>query len=171
MYYKYRLHTGTVVPQPYQLCLLFLCSLYAVVVVRGQVSPGQTSYSAATSSISGAEYYITAAWDEDTLDQVPSTYVVGDGSRTIANGTTYNNVGLRSNTRYTIFIRIIIRSDVPNEVSIKNMFLTAIVYMETLFMDCLIHENYKHESGTSRSMYVIIFSLPKRACIVLFIVQ
>ena len=63
---------------------------------------------------SSASYYITAAWDENAIqaEQVPSVFSVGDRKRYKANGVDYVNAQLDSNTRYGLFVRYDIDSDV-----------------------------------------------------------
>lgn len=55
------------------------------------------------------EAYITAAWSNAA--DVPDTYIIGDGSITMAGGIIYDNVGLSSNTDYAYLIQIEIQSD------------------------------------------------------------
>ena len=64
-----------------------------------------------------ASYYIAAAWDENAIraGQVPSVFIVGDQSLTTANGKDYVNAPLDSNTRYGVFVRYDINSDVSLE--------------------------------------------------------
>ena len=54
-------------------------------------------------------YYITAAWDDP--NRVPTTFIVGNRSVTVARGTTYLNARLKSNTDYLVFFRVEIASD------------------------------------------------------------
>ena len=63
------------------------------------------------------EYYVTAAWDSDTISSVPEEFVVGDETTYMAqppgqaNKVNYTNVPLRPNTNYAIFVRY----DIKNE--------------------------------------------------------
>lgn len=101
---------------PYRFC--------AVVVVRGvsmRTVEDPSQYIEASSS--SRPYYITAAWDEESIyaQEVPSFFTVGRGeefealtpSRTPGESVsvTYTNVALNSDTSYAIFVRY----DIENE--------------------------------------------------------
>ena len=86
-------------------------------VVRGETpAANRAVYNDATPYTIGARYYIAAAWAEENISRVPESYTVGDGSITVANTVVYRNAELNTNTKYGIFIRIDIESDVGNVV-------------------------------------------------------
>lgn len=98
---------------------LFSCRFYAIIVVRitdafnVENPPDQREFEDARAydpQASPAQlYYITAAWDDP--DRVPSSFIVGNGSTTVVDGTTYENTNLRSDTSYAVLFRIDIQSD------------------------------------------------------------
>ena len=63
-------------------------------------------------SPNSAHNYIAAAWARENISRVPESYIVGDGSTTVANTVVYRNTELNSNTRYGIVIRIDIAGNV-----------------------------------------------------------
>jgi hypothetical protein len=87
------------------------------VVVVGRAEEDMNIYNNAQAYFSGAPYYITAAWDEEDVyaGRVPAGIVVGDEIVHIVDTSggpvIYTNVGLRSNTQYTIFTRYDLMSD------------------------------------------------------------
>ena len=114
-------HTQTAVVIP---SLLF-CRFYAIIVIRITDSfnrdspPDVGDYLDAMPYNSDAEppqqFYITAAWEDPT--EVPRTFTIGDGTITKARDTTYENVGLSSDTDYAYIVRFDIMSN-TNEVSL-----------------------------------------------------
>ena len=76
-------------------------------------------------------YYITAAWDDP--DRVPSSFLVGNGSKTVVDGTTYENTNLRSDTSYAVLFRIDIRSD-TNEVMLIDIISHFIVKLNNEYI-------------------------------------
>lgn len=105
----------------------FPCRFYAIIVVRiteefnVESPPKQSEFEDATAydrEASPAQlYYITAAWDDP--DRVPPSFIIGNGSKTVVDGTTYENNELRSDTSYAVLFRIDIRSD-TNEVKLRK---------------------------------------------------
>lgn len=93
-----------------------------MVVVRGTADDNRARYNNATAYTNGAQFYITAAWDEDDVDagRVPSVFTVGNNSQyeAIFNGisTRFVNIPLKSDTQYTIFTRYDVASDTGTEV-------------------------------------------------------
>ena len=59
--------------------------------------------------MSGATYYIAAAWDNS--ESVPNQLTVGDGTRTTVRGVEYVNVQLSAGTSYGFLVRVEIVSD------------------------------------------------------------
>ena len=116
--------------------LFSLCSFYAVVIVLGSAPVEQSTYSDATSYQAGDTYYITAAWDKETIDNVPAVFAIGDGSVTVANGITYENVKLKPDSRYSVFVRIDIQSDISGQVSAVQQKLYKFIRMCTLLQSC-----------------------------------
>lgn len=90
---------------PYRFC--------AVVVIPLPEVESQSSYLDNSPYSSPSAYYVAAAWDEIAINssQVPATFTVGIENRTVATPpderlpVTYQNVKLRSNSPYTIFVR------------------------------------------------------------------
>ena len=86
-------------------------------MVREQESIGDNDigrlYDDAGPYSSGADYYITAGWN----DNVPATLDVGNGSETTAifnnRQTTFINRGLDHQTSYQIFVVVHLDSGVP----------------------------------------------------------
>ena len=78
-----------------------------------------------STSVPSQEAYITAAWSNS--EDVPDTFLIGDGSITMAGGITYDNVGLSSNTDYAYLIQIEIESD-TDEVSSKSISCMYVLY-------------------------------------------
>ena len=83
-----------------------------MIVVRGRAGEDQSVYDDAGPYQSGAEYYITAAWAGANVTRVPDSFIIGNGSVSYADGRTYVNAKLSSNSRYTVFVRIDLDSDV-----------------------------------------------------------
>ena len=73
------------------------------------------------------EYYIAAAWSDP--DNVPTSFLVGDGSKTVANGVTYENVALKSDTDYVHLIRIDIQSDTNEVRRSSSYFILRYMYI------------------------------------------
>ena len=93
-------------------------SFYAVVVVCSRTpDANQAVYIDAEPYVSGASYYIAAAWARENISRVPSSLTVGDGSTTLANMVVYRNAELSSDTDYSIFVRIDIESDAGPKVN------------------------------------------------------
>lgn len=67
------------------------------------------------------EYYVAAAWDDSNA--VPPFFVIGDESRTVANGITYVNGRLRQGTQYAVFYRIETVSDNAEVMCVATMTL------------------------------------------------
>ena len=63
-------------------------------------------------------YYITAAWDN--ANAVPSTFTIGNGSKTIVNDITYENTNLESDTQYAVLYKIDITSDTDEVLPLIN---------------------------------------------------
>ena len=62
--------------------------------------------------------YVAAAWNN--VQNVPDTFLIGDGTQTTVDGVTYTNVALGSNTQYAALVRVEIVSDNPAMVSTYN---------------------------------------------------
>ena len=102
------------------------CRFYAIIIIRITDSfdrnnpPDQDVYNTAGpyDRMAGTpqEAYITAAWSDPTA--VPDIFTVGDESITTVGGVMYENVGLSSNTDYTYIIRLDVKSDISDIVSI-----------------------------------------------------
>lgn len=65
--------------------------------------------------VNSEQPYVAAAWDD--VQDVPDTFIIGDGSVTVAGGVTYTNVELSSNTEYAALVRVEVVSDNPAMVS------------------------------------------------------
>ena len=110
---------------------LFFHSFCAVVVVEGIADQNRTVYDTASPYSEGSDFYIAAAWDEQTINagRVPPAITVGDGSEyRTEKGPIYTNVPLKPNFLYTIFTRYDIYNDVnPNQVSILTLFIIVLL--------------------------------------------
>ena len=88
---------------------------------RDKVLDDKSQYNDAGAFVNNAnpplQYYITAAWDSDSLNRIPNLFTVGEGDSFTATPpgerdvVDYENVPLRSNTEYSIFVRY----DIENE--------------------------------------------------------
>ena len=72
----------------------------------------ETDYDDAEAYTPGAQYYITAVWSRENLTHVPMTYTVGDESVSYANGISYLNAKLKSNTDYSFSVWIELEPEV-----------------------------------------------------------
>ena len=87
----------------------------------GVADQNTTVYDSSSPYSEGSDFYIAAAWDEDTIyaGRVPSVLTVGDGEKyPTKEGLVYTNVPLRPNLLYNLFTRYDIYNDAnPDQVS------------------------------------------------------
>ena len=82
-------------------------------------------------------YYITAAWDDSTA--VPSSFIIGNESTTVVDGTTYVNGRLRQGRQYAVFYRIEIVSDNAEVMWACSYYLSLMCPALTVFIyQCLL---------------------------------
>lgn len=107
---------------------IHLSRLYAVIVIRvtADLDTNTMNYDNVHEFMgNNDEPYVAAAWDN--AQNVPDTFEIGTGTTTVADGVTYRNVPLQSNSRYAAVVRVEIVSDDPTMVS--NYLSVNVVYM------------------------------------------
>ena len=106
---------------------------YAVIVVRSPpVGANSSSYADAGpyDDETKPQYYITAAWS--SLEDVPSSFAIGDEIITAVGGVVYENVPLNCGTDYAFFVRIDIQPDEGQDdvsQSINQSILTTFIFV------------------------------------------
>ena len=144
----------------YTLYFWHVYSFVAVVVVRDPPETiVQSNYLDAQPYVDdlSVNYYITAAWDESVIQDVPDTFVVGDLSTTTADGVQYTNGPLDSNTRYGVFIRYEIDSDESNDPlsTYSDAVIVQTGLSHLLHCHCLTYlSSYTHVPNTNYTVTV-----------------
>lgn len=105
---------------------LFSHSFYAVVVIVGRpTNRNLADYDDAKAYVSGAPYYITAAWSGVNITRVPAIYIIGNESVTYANGTKYLNAKLSAGSQYTFFVWI----DLDSDLNVRPLYLLCLHFI------------------------------------------